>query len=110
GANHAETRWIVETLGHRQLARNLAGIAISVEMRIGRERSLAQPLLDPNATQNLHRIRHHLDAGSDARETHRLLVNLNANATAPQRRRHRQPPHTCTDPGDRQLLVALRTS
>ena len=42
-------------------------------------------LLDADAAQHLHRVRHHLDAGADARKAARLLVDLNVEADLPQR-------------------------
>ena len=54
-------------------------------------------LLDAERAQHLHRVRHHLDAGADAREALRLLVDLDVEAGAAQRRRRGQPAHAGAD-------------
>src|SRR4029079_1176328 len=84
GAMHAEIGRIVEALRHRQFARDLAGVANAIEMRVRREGRFAQPLFDTDAAQHLHRVRHHLDAGADARKTARLFVDLHVGPDLPQ--------------------------
>ena len=91
-AVHAEVGRAVEAFRHRQLAHDLARVAVAVEMRVRREGDLAQPLLDADAAQHLHRVRQHLDAGADAGEAARLLVDLHVDADLPQRRGRGSPP------------------
>ena len=102
-AMHAEIRRVVEAFGHRQFARDFAGVAHAIEMRVRRERGLAQPRFDADAAQHLHRVRHHLDAGADAREAARLLVDLHLHADLPQRGGGSEPAHSGTDDRDRAL-------
>ena len=104
-AVHAQIRRVVEALRHRQFARDLAGVADPVEMRIGRERKLAQPLLDADAAQHLHRVRHHLDAGADARKARSLLVDLHVDADLAQRGGGRKATHAGADDCNGQLTI-----
>src|SRR6185312_3470000 len=95
----------VEALRHRQFARHLAGVTVAVEMRKGREGDGAKPVLHTDAAQDFHRVRHHLNAGADAPETLRLLVDLDGKARLPQRRRDREPAHACANHGDGKFVV-----
>src|SRR5262245_45474262 len=106
GAMHAEIRRAVETLGHRQLVGHLPRVPHAVEMRVGRERDALQPLLETDPAQHLHRVRHHLDARSDPRESRRLLVHAHVEPRAPQSRGDGEPAHAGADDRDRALCAA----
>jgi hypothetical protein len=73
-------------------------------MRLRRERDLAQALLDADAPQYLHRVRHHLNARTDAREAARLLVHPHVEAVAQQDRGDRHPSHARAYDRDRKCL------
>ena len=80
-------------------------IGVAVERGGGRKRGVAQPRLDAEAAMHLHGVRALLDAGADAREFLRLLVDLGLDADAAQRRRRREPADAGADDDDRQALV-----
>ncbi|OFW16402.1 MAG: hypothetical protein A3H29_14020 [Acidobacteria bacterium RIFCSPLOWO2_02_FULL_67_21] len=64
-AVHAQVRRAEEALRHRQLAQDLARVPDAVEMRVGLKRRPAHAVLDADAPQHLHGVRHHLEAGAD---------------------------------------------
>ena len=106
GTMHAEIGRIVEAFGHGQFAGHFPAIAVAVEVGVRGKRRLTKLLLDPDTSQDLHGIRHHLDAGTDAGKTRRLLVDLNVDPYSPQRCRYCQTAHTGAHNGDRKFLIA----
>lgn len=89
GAVHAQIRRAIKTFRHRQFTRNFAGVADAIEMRERRKGDLPQTILDADAAQDLHRVRHHLDAGADAAELRGLLIDRDIDAGLTQSRGRR---------------------
>ena len=104
GAVHAEVGRAVEALRHRQLAGDLAGVPHAVQVREGRERDAAQPLVHADLAQHLHGVGHHLDAGADAGEVRRLLVDARFHAEPAQRGGNRKAADAGADDGNREGL------
>ena len=72
----------------------------------GRERGVAHALLDADLAQHLHRVRHHLDAGADARKPMGLLVDVRLHAEPAQGRGDGETADAGADDGDGKLGFA----
>ncbi len=105
-AVHAQIRRAEQAFGHGQLAQDAPGIPFAVEMRVGLEGGAAQPGLDADAAQHLHRIGHHLHARADARERRGLLVHAGIEARLAQSRGRREPAHAGSHDRDRKITHA----
>src|SRR5437762_7044628 len=97
---------LLDLTPERVVVGHLARERIPVERGGRREADVAQPLLDAEPAMHLHRVRALLDAGADAREGVRLLVNHRVDAEAAQRGRSREPADPGSHDGDGQILAA----
>ena len=109
GPMHAQIGRPVEAFRHGELAGDLAGVPDAVEVGARREGDAAQPRLDADLAQHLHRVRHHLDAGADAGKARGLLVDAHIHAETAQRRGDGEAAHAGTDNGNRELPCAHGT-
>ena len=73
----------------------------------GAKDTSAQSLLDADLAQHLHRVRHHLDAGADARKARGLLVDLHIHAEMAQRRGDGETAHAGADDGNGEFLFSV---
>ena len=96
---HAEVRRAEERFRHRQLSHHVAGVPLTIEVREGLKRGGAHALLHANPPQDLHRIRHHLDARADPHEPAGLFVHLNVEPEESQGRGRGEPAHARADDG-----------
>jgi hypothetical protein len=84
---------------HGVQIRDLATIPLAIVSDLGRKACATNALLQPQAAQDLHRIRVHLDAGADARECLRLLIDLRIEPDLSQRGGSGQPCDAGADDG-----------
>jgi hypothetical protein len=91
---------LLDRAAERMLVGDRARHRVAVERGDRRERHVAQPRLDAEAAMHLHGVRALLDAGADARECFRLLIDLGLDADAAQRRRGRKAADAGADDGD----------
>ena len=61
----------------------------------------------PICAQHLHRVRHHLDAGADARKAPGLLVDLHVHAEMAQRGGSGETAHAGADDGNGEFLLSV---
>ena len=81
----------------RQFVRQRAGVPVAVGPGVRLERGGADARLKPDAAQHPHRVRAHLDAGAEANEARRLLVDVRLDAALVERGRKREPAHAGAD-------------
>ena len=91
----------LDRVAHRMQIGDLTRIPFAVVSDLGGEPDAADALLEPEAAQDLHGVGVHLDAGADAGERRRLLVDLGIEADFSQRRGSRQSGDPGADDRDR---------
>src|SRR6185503_11540705 len=76
---------------------DLAGIPLAIVSDLGCEPYVTDVLFEPEAAQDLHRVRVHLNAGADPSEGLRLLVDMCVETDFAQRRGRGQTCDAGTD-------------
>src|SRR5262249_39999740 len=96
GTMHTQVWSAEKAVGHRQLPHDLSRISFTVQMGVWLKCCAAKPLLHTDAAQDLHGIRHHLNACTDSGELVSLFVDLHVDADLAQCGRHGQAAHSCS--------------
>ena len=98
----------LDRVSHRMRIGDLARIPFAVVSDFGGESDAADVPLEPEPAQHLHGVGIHLDAGADAGECRRLLIDVGAKADFAQRRGSRQSGNPGADDRDRGRRVRHR--
>jgi hypothetical protein len=91
---------VLDGAAELQRARDLAGVPVPAQCDVRLKPGCANAVLDAEAPQHFHRVRRHLNPGTDASEARRLLVDVQLVSFAREQRRDRKSADACTDDGD----------